>query len=73
MKESITITDNRSGESIEIPIEHGGVDSGPWTKFLPGIWFKDEGFAATAVTNSAITYIDGAPGNLNTAVIALKI
>ena len=64
MKESITITDNRSGESIEIPIEHGGVDSGPWTKFLPGIWFKDEGFAATAVTNSSITYIDGGAGQL---------
>ena len=64
MKESITITDNRSGESIEIPIEDGGVDSGPWTKFLPGIWFKDEGFAATAVTNSSITYIDGGAGQL---------
>tara|TARA_Y100000589_G_C27186789_1_gene643041 strand:+ start:1630 stop:2898 length:1269 start_codon:yes stop_codon:yes gene_type:complete len=64
LKESITITDNRSGESIEIPIEHGGVDSGPWTKFLPGIWFKDEGFAATAVTNSSITYIDGGAGQL---------
>ncbi len=64
MKESITITDNRSGESIEIPIEDGGVDSGPWTKFLPGLWFKDEGFAATAVTNSSITYIDGGAGQL---------
>lgn len=64
MKESITITDNRSGESIEIPIEHGGVDSGPWTKLLSGIWFKDEGFAATAVTNSSITYIDGGAGQL---------
>ena len=64
MKESITITDNRSGESIEISIEDGGVDSGPWTKLLPGIWFKDEGFAATAVTNSSITYIDGGAGQL---------
>jgi|TARA_B100001094_G_scaffold331433_1_gene399694 citrate synthase len=64
LKESITITDNRSGESIEIPIEDGGVDSGPWTKFLPGLWFKDEGFAATAVTNSSITYIDGGAGQL---------
>ncbi len=64
MKESITITDNRSGESIEIPITDGGVDSGSWTGLLPGIWFKDEGFAATAVTNSEITYIDGAAGQL---------
>ena len=64
MEESITITDNRSGESFEIPIIDGGVDSGAWTKMLPGLWFKDEGFAATAVTNSEITYIDGGVGQL---------
>lgn len=64
LPDSITILDNRSGESIEIPIVDGGVDSGPWTKFLPGLWFKDEGFAATAVTNSSITYIDGGAGQL---------
>ena len=27
MSESVTITDNRSGESIEIPIIDGGVDA----------------------------------------------
>ncbi len=64
MSESITVTDNRSGESVEIPIVHGGVDSSAWTKLLPGLWFKDEGFAATAVTNSSITFIDGAAGQL---------
>ena len=64
LEESITITDNRSGESFEIPIVDGGVDSGAWTKMLPGLWFKDEGFAATAVTNSKITYIDGGAGQL---------
>tara|TARA_B100000686_G_scaffold354668_1_gene466279 strand:- start:2064 stop:3332 length:1269 start_codon:yes stop_codon:yes gene_type:complete len=64
LPDSITIIDNRSGESVEIPIVDGGIDSGPWTKLLPGIWFKDEGFAATAVTNSSITYIDGGAGQL---------
>ena len=64
MEDSITITDNRSGESFEIPIVDGGMDSGEWTKNLPGLWFKDEGFAATAVTNSQITYIDGGAGQL---------
>ena len=49
---------------MEIPIVDGGIDSGPWTKLLPGLWFKDEGFAATAVTNSSITYIDGDAGQL---------
>ncbi len=55
MAESITITDNRTGESVEIPIEHGGVSSGPFTKLLPGIWFEDEAFTATAATRSAFT------------------
>ncbi len=64
MPDSITIIDNRTGESIEIPIVDGGIDSGPWRKLLPGLWFKDEGFAATAVTNSSITYIDGGAGQL---------
>ena len=57
MAESITITDNRTGESVEIPIEHGGVSSGPWTKLLPGIWFEDEAYVIVRrdqdVANSA--------------------
>ena len=64
MADSITITDNRTGESIEIPIEHGGVSSDGWRKLLPGIWFEDEAFTATAATRSAITDIDGEAGIL---------
>jgi citrate synthase len=62
--ESITITDNRSGESIEIPLVEGGVAAAEWSKLLPGIWFYDPGFMTTAVTESAITYIDGDAGKL---------
>jgi citrate synthase len=62
--ESITITDNRSGESIEIPIVNGGVDSGEWMKLLPGIWFFDPSFGATAAAASAITELDGDNGIL---------
>jgi len=62
--ESITITDNRTGESVEIPIEHGGVSSDPWKKLLPGIWFEDEALTTTAATRSAITEIDGDAGIL---------
>jgi citrate synthase len=62
--ESITITDNRTGESVEIPIEYGGVSSEPFKKLLPGIWFEDEAFTATAATRSAITDIDGDAGIL---------
>ncbi|WP_436792509.1 citrate synthase [Actinospongicola halichondriae] len=64
MADSITITDNRSGESVEIPIEFGGVSSAAWRKLLPGIWFEDEAFTATAATRSAITDIDGENGIL---------
>ena len=62
--ESITITDNRSGNSIEIPIVAGGVDSAAWRKLLPGIWFHDPGLATTAVTSSAVARIDGEAGIL---------
>ena len=62
--DSITITDNRTGESVEIPIEHGGVSSDAWRKLLPGIWFEDVAFTATAATRSAITDIDGDAGIL---------
>ncbi|MDZ7674070.1 MAG: citrate synthase [Acidimicrobiales bacterium] len=64
MPDSITITDNRTGDAVEIPIEHGGVSSDEWRKLLPGIWFEDEAFTATAATRSAITEIDGDNGIL---------
>jgi citrate synthase len=62
--DSVTITDNRSGEAVEIPIIDGGVSSAEFSKLLPGIWFYDPGFSATAECESAITYIDGDAGIL---------
>jgi citrate synthase len=62
--ESITITDNRNGETIEIPIVDGGVAATEWAKLLPGIWFYDPAFMTTAVTESSITSIDGDKGKL---------
>ena len=62
--DSVTITDNRTGETFEIPIENGGVDADVWRKHLPGVWFFDEAFMATAATESAITYLDGDAGIL---------
>ena len=64
MAESITIVDNRTGNSLEIPIENGGVSASEWQKLLPGIWFYDPGFVATASCESAITYLDGDAGIL---------
>ncbi len=64
MPDSITITDNRSGKSIEIPIVNDGVSSAEWQKLLPGIWFHDPGLTSTAMTSSSITYLDGDAGIL---------
>jgi citrate synthase len=62
--QSITVTDNRTGETRDIPITNGGVAASEWSKLLPGIWFYDPGFMTTAMTESAITYIDGDAGIL---------
>ena len=62
--ESITITDNRTGESIEVPILDGGVDAAAWRKLLPGTWFYDPALMTTAATSSAITELDGENGIL---------
>jgi citrate synthase len=62
--ESITITDNRTGDSIEIPISNGGVDATEWRKLLSNVWFYDPGFMTTAVCSSAITELDGDKGIL---------
>ena len=64
MSETITITDNRTGESVEVPIVNGGVDATAWKKLVPGTWFLDPAFSTTASTESAITFLDGGAGQL---------
>jgi len=60
----VTITDNRTGESVEVPIDDGGVDATAWRKLLPNVWFYDPAFMTTAATSSAITELDGDNGIL---------
>jgi citrate synthase len=62
--ESVTITDNRTGESVEVPILNGGVDAREWSKLLPGVWFYDPAFSTTAAATSSITELDGENGIL---------
>ena len=64
MTQSITVTDNRTGATREIPIDNGGVAASEFSKLLPGIWFYDPGFMSTAMAESSITYIDGDAGIL---------
>jgi len=62
--ESITVTDNRTGEVVEIPLVDGGVSAEEFRKLLPGVWFYDPAFMTTALTSSSITYLDGEAGIL---------
>ncbi|MFP5254879.1 MAG: citrate synthase [Acidimicrobiia bacterium] len=64
MADSITITDNRTGESVEVPIVNGGVDAAAWRKLMPGTWFFDPALMTTASTSSSITDLDGENGIL---------
>jgi citrate synthase len=60
----VTITDNRNGETIEIPIVNGGISATDAKKVLGNTWFYDPGYTQTAATSSAITEIDGDAGIL---------
>jgi citrate synthase len=62
--ESITVTDNRTGESVEIPIHDGGIAADELRKLLPGVWVYDPAFMTTALASSSITYLDGEGGIL---------
>ena len=62
--ETITITDNRTGQQVEVPIVNGAVDAKAWSKLLPGVWFLDPSFGSTAATESSITELDGEAGIL---------
>lgn len=64
MSESITVTDNRTGQSLEIPIERGGIAAKEFAKAVPGVWFYDPAFMTTAAAESSITYLDGEKGIL---------
>jgi citrate synthase len=62
--DSITVTNNQTGESREIPIVNGGVSAAEFSKLVPGVWFHDPGFMVTSQAESAITYLDGEAGIL---------
>jgi citrate synthase len=69
-KNSITITDNRTGKSYEIPIENGVIRATELRQIRTdendfGLMTYDPGFMNTASCISRITYIDGDQGILN--------
>lgn len=68
-KETLTITDNRTGKQYEIPIEKGAIRARELRQIKLhdddfGLLSYDPAFMNTAVCESAITYIDGEKGIL---------
>ena len=67
-KKTATLTDNRTGQSWELPIIEGTL--GPSVIDIrtlyseTGMFTYDPGFTSTASCDSAITYIDGEEGLL---------
>lgn len=67
-KDTITITDNSNGKSIELPLKKGA--AGPPVADIAtlysklGIFTLDPGFTSTASCESTITFIDGINGVL---------
>lgn len=67
-KDTVTITDNRTGKSIELPILSGTI--GPSAMDISALYRDtgfltfDPGFQSTASCRSGITYIDGDAGLL---------
>src|SRR3989475_4776850 len=61
-KDTLTVTDNRTGRSYEIPIEHGAIRAADLRPL--GLVSYDPAFANTASCTSRITYIDGDAGVL---------
>jgi citrate synthase len=68
-KDTLTITDNRSGKSYEVPIENGTIKATDLRKIRLndddfGLMSYDPAFMNTASCKSRITYIDGDKGIL---------
>jgi citrate synthase len=69
-KDSLTITDNRTGQSYEVPIENGTIKAIDLRKIKTdekdfGLMTYDPAYTNTASCRSRVTYIDGDAGILN--------
>ena len=69
-KDSLTITDNRTGKTYEVPVQDGTIKAMDLRQIKVaaedfGLMTYDPGFMNTASCKSRITYIDGDKGILN--------
>jgi citrate synthase len=68
-QDTLTVTDNRTGRTYQIPISDGTIRATDLKRIKagdsdPGLVSYDPGFFNTAVTRSGITYLDGEAGVL---------
>ncbi|MFT4656140.1 MAG: citrate synthase [Candidatus Aldehydirespiratoraceae bacterium] len=64
MPETITITDDRTGKTVTVPIEGGVFPSSALRELDPSLYMYDPAYMSTAATQSSITYLDGTNGVL---------
>jgi citrate synthase len=64
MPDTITITDDRTGKSLTVPIERGTFPSSALRELDPSLFLYDPAFMSTASCASAITLVDGDNGIL---------
>jgi citrate synthase len=62
--DSITITDDRTGKSVTVPITDGVFPSSAIRELDPNLFVYDPAYLSTAACKSAITYLDGDEGIL---------
>ena len=64
MPDTITITDDRTGKTVTVPIEGGVFPSSALRELDPSLYCYDPAFLSTASCKSSITYLDGDAGIL---------
>ncbi|HYN34209.1 MAG TPA: citrate synthase [Ilumatobacteraceae bacterium] len=64
MPDTITITDDRTGKTVTVPIEGGVFSSSALRELDPTLYCYDPAYLSTASCKSAITYLDGDAGIL---------
>ncbi len=64
MADTITITDDRTGKTVTVPIEGGVFPSSALRELDPSLFMYDPAYMSTAACKSEITYLDGGNGVL---------
>ena len=64
MADTITITDDRTGKTVTVPIDGGTFSSAALRELDPNLFMYDPAYLSTAACASAITYLDGDNGVL---------